>query len=130
MQYKSITNTCKIEIDKEELTKEQTLEYESDNYIRNEQIKNDIKLNDKNIIAKKYKDYKYLKRFMIEYYFQNKKFNYKTAILLKKFQEDYNYIKLDYGLIQEEEKENIITKYKKRNKIKDKKLKINYVLNQ
>ena len=61
MQYKSITNTCKIEIDKEELTKEHTLENESHNYIRNEQIKNDIKLNAKNIIVKKCKDYKYLK---------------------------------------------------------------------
>ena len=49
--------------------------------------------------------------------------------MLKKFQEDYNNIKLDYGLMQEEEKENIITKYKIRNKIKDKKLKINDVLN-
>ena len=102
------------------ITKDHTISYENHNYIISLTLKNDFNNYNIDDLKKKLSNIKYIQNFLKLYVIKNNEIISSVAKLYNIFNDEFGEIKLNYNSLTNEEKNLLISRYKKRKKISEK----------
>ena len=102
------------------ITKDHTISYENHNYIISLTLKNDFNNYNIDDLKKKLSNIKYIQNFLKLYVIKNNEIISSVSKLYNIFNDEFGEIKLNYNSLTNEEKNLLISRYKKRKKISEK----------